>query len=245
VAITGVLAVLVLATPAPAAPTGAPDGDIQHFLDEQTITKGFFRGRRVEYIDLGVVKLARGNRVAPIWAVTNGTKAQRNIIDIVPGREGYTPLWRVTKVTWKAGVKPRTLKSAAAVRAAVKAGDVRLAKTTTVVNCPVLGFDQPETVGFYKGQMVAYLDLGPVKLKQGNTVAPIFAFTNGTADQRNVIDVVPGDDGYTPLWEVNMVTWAVGVAPRTLRSASEVQAAIAAGEATVAQPGIVVNCPVV
>jgi hypothetical protein len=148
-------------------------------------------------------------------------------------------------VTWKKGVSPRTLKSAAAVRAAVRAGDVRLRKTSTVVNCPVLGFEQPETVGFYKGQMVAYLDLGPIKLKPGNVVAPIFAFTNGTADQRNVIDVVPGDEGYTPLWEVNMVTWAAGVTPRTLRSASEVEAAVAAGEVTLAQPGIVVNCPVV
>jgi hypothetical protein len=109
----------------------------------------------------------------------------------------------------------------------------------------VLGFDQPETLGFYRGQPVAYLDLGPVKLKPGNTVAPIWVVTNGTPDQRNVIDVIPGDDGYTPLWQVRMVTWKDGVTQRTLRSAEEVGSALAAGEVTIEETDVVVNCPVV
>ena len=70
-------------------------------------------------------------------------------------------------VTWKRGFTPRTLKSAVAVRAAVRAGKVTLKRTGIVVNCPVLGFDQPQTLGFYKGQTVAYLDLGLVKLRPG------------------------------------------------------------------------------
>ena len=245
-----VTAVLVLSAAAPAmaavaAPAGAPEGDVQHFLAEQTVVRGFFRGRTVRYLDLGAVKLAPGNRVAPIWVVTNGTGTQRNIIDVVPGRDGYTPLWRVTMVTWKRGFTPRTLKSAVAVRAAVRAGKVTLKRTGIVVNCPVLGFDQPLTLGFHKGQTVAYLDLGLIKLRPGNTVAPIWAVTNGTGDQRNVIDVVPGDDGYTPLWGVRMVTWKDGVAARTLRSAEEVEAALAAGEVTIEETDLVVNCPVV
>jgi hypothetical protein len=84
------------------------------------------------------VKLARGNSVAPIWAVTNGTSDQHNVIDVVPGRRGYTPLWRVTMASWKDGVTPRTLTSAAAVRRAAAAGDVTLQATPTVVNCPVV-----------------------------------------------------------------------------------------------------------
>jgi hypothetical protein len=176
--------------------------------------------------------------------VTNGTKAQRNIIDTVPGRDGYTPLWRVVMVTWRAGETPRTLRSAAAVRAALRAGQVTLKRTRTVVNCPVLGFDQPETTGFFRGQTIAYLDLGPITLAAGNRVEPIWGFTNGTSDQRNIVDTVPGRDDYTPLWSVRMVTWAPGVAPRTLRSAAEVEAALAAGEVTIEQTDTVVNCPV-
>jgi hypothetical protein len=42
-----------------------------------------------------------------------------------------------------------------------------------------------------------------------------------------------------------MVTWKEGLAPRTVRSASEVEAAVAAGEVTLMEADIVVRCPVV
>jgi len=38
-----------------------------------------------------------GNKLAPIWTVTNGAAGQHNIIDTVPGEKGYTPLWQVSK----------------------------------------------------------------------------------------------------------------------------------------------------
>lgn len=248
---------LVLAVALSAAVTAAPamggqngsavpaSAGAQGAVAKQAAVKGFFRGRTVRYLDFGPIKLASGNNVTPIWVFTNGTSGQRNIIDTVPGRDDYTPLWRVTRVTWKAGVTPRTLKSAAAVRAAVQAGLVKTKRTSIVVNCPVLGFGQEKTPGFARGQSVEYLDLGPVKLAPGNEVAPIWVVTNGTAEQHNVIDVLPGDPGYTPLWAVRMVTWKDGVTSRTLRSAAEVQAALDAGEVTVEETDIVVNCPVV
>ena len=105
-------------------------------------------------------------------------------------------------------------------------------------------FNPAVTLGFYRGQTVSYFDLGPVKLAKGNKVAPIWGFTNGAEGQRNVIDTVPGQKSYTPLWAVNMVTWADGATPRVLRSAAAVRKALAAGEVTIARPGIVVNCPV-
>ena len=40
------------------------------------------------------MKLRAGNKVAPIWAFTNGDDGQRNIIDTVPGRKDYTPRGR-------------------------------------------------------------------------------------------------------------------------------------------------------
>jgi hypothetical protein len=190
------------------------------------------------------VKLARGNKVAPIWAFTNGAQGQRNIVDVAPGDRGYTPLWRVVMVTWAEGVTPRVLRSAAGVRRAARAGEVELERTATVVNCPVLGFGQKRTLGFARRQTLAYLDLGAVKLRPGNKVAPIWGFTNGAEGQRNVIDVVPGQPGYTPLWRVNMVTWADGESPRVLRSARAIRAAAAAGELTVRRTAMVVNCPV-
>jgi hypothetical protein len=109
---------------------------------------------------------------------------------------------------------------------------------------PVKTFSQDVTLGFYRGQVVSYLDFGPVRLRPGNKVAPIWAFTNGDEGQRNVIDTVPGRGNYTPLWAVRLVTWRDGANVRVLRSAAAVQAAAKAGQLTVKRAPIVVNCPV-
>jgi hypothetical protein len=106
-------------------------------------------------------------------------------------------------------------------------------------------FPQKATEGFYRGQVIEYLDFGPVKLKPGNKVAPLWSVTNGVEDQYNIVDVVPGQTGYTPLWGINLVTWKSGVTPRKLTSAAAVRKARSAGEVTVKAAGLVVNCPVI
>jgi hypothetical protein len=233
-------AALTLAGAAAPAPAMEP---VRHF--KQKTTAGFYEGRKVRYLDFGRLKLAPGNKVAPIWAFTNGAPGQRNVIDVAPSDKAYTPLWQVVMVTWTDGATPRILRSAAAIRRAEAAGDISLKRTSTVVNCPVLGFGQRQTLGFAKDELIAYLDLGAVKLRRGNKVAPIWGFTNGASGQHNVIDVVPGQSGYTPLWQVNMVTWADGATPRVLRSAAEIRAAASAGELTIRRTAPVVNCPVI
>lgn len=132
-ALIGVIACAAIASALPAA---AADGPVKTF--SQDVTLGFYRGQVVSYFDFGPVKLRPGNKVAPIWAFTNGDAGQRNIIDTVPGRRDYTPLWAVRMVTWKNGAEARVLRSAAAVRAAQKAGDVTIQAMPIVVNCPVL-----------------------------------------------------------------------------------------------------------
>jgi hypothetical protein len=132
---TAMLVVLACAA-AVALPALAADGPVKTF--SQDVTLGFYRGQVVSYLDFGPVKLRAGNKVAPIWAFTNGDEGQRNIIDTVPGREDYTPLWAVNLVTWRANETPRVLRSAAAVRAAQRAGDVTIKAMPVVVNCPVL-----------------------------------------------------------------------------------------------------------
>src|SRR5712692_10438001 len=82
------------------------------------------------------------SRAPTLWAVTNGAAGQHNIVDTVPGQAGYSPLWQINMVTFKAGMTPHLLKSKADVDAAVKAGEVTVTSTTTVVNCPVLGLGQ-------------------------------------------------------------------------------------------------------
>ena len=231
--------------PADAVTGEEGSAEVVRFADASTIVAGFFRGEVVEYFDFGPIVLGEGNTVAPIWVVTNGTAEQMNVIDTVPGEADYSPLWQVVEVTFADGVEPRTLRSRAEVEEAEAGGEVTLVETDTVVNCPVLGFDQAEVLGYAKGDLIAYLDLGPVTLAgEENAVAPIWAVTNGVADQHNVVDTVPGDEDYTPLWGVSMVTFAEGVEPYLLTSAADVEAAVEAGDATIEETDVVVNCPV-
>jgi len=134
--ILGIAVVAACAAIATALPALAADGPVKTF--SQDVTLGFYRGQVVSYLDFGPVKLKAGNKVAPIWAFTNGDEGQRNIIDTVPGRKDYTPLWAVRMVTWKDAAEARVLRSAAAVSAAQRAGDVTVRAVPVVVNCPVL-----------------------------------------------------------------------------------------------------------
>jgi hypothetical protein len=129
-------AVVATAVIASALPALAADGPVKTF--SQDVTLGFYKGQVVSYLDFGPVKLKSGNRTAPIWVFTNGDEGQRNIIDTVPGRKDYTPLWAVRTVTWKDGASARVLRSAAAVRSAARAGQVTVSAAPIVVNCPVL-----------------------------------------------------------------------------------------------------------
>jgi hypothetical protein len=99
--------------------------------------------------------------------------------------------------------------------------------------------------GFYRGSQVRYFDFGPVKLGRGNKTAPIWTVTNGVAGQHNIIDAVPGQKAYSPLWAVRAVTFAQGATPRLLTSKAAVEAAVRAGDARVTNMRVVVNCPVI
>src|SRR5947209_13673159 len=103
---------------------GAGSSGAAQRVAEKTPTAGFYQGTVIHYFDFGPIKLKAGNRLAPIWAVTNGPAAQHNIVDTVPGQADYSPLWQVNKVTWKSSVTPRVLRSAADVRKAQQSGEV-------------------------------------------------------------------------------------------------------------------------
>jgi hypothetical protein len=102
----------------------------------QTRHAGFAKGRTIHYYELGLVKVAPGNEVLPIWTFTNGVRGQSNIADVVPGTTAYPPLWRVIEVTWKPGAERSLIRSFEALEQARKAGDVTLKRTTMIVNCP-------------------------------------------------------------------------------------------------------------
>jgi hypothetical protein len=230
-------ALLVVAAPATAASPA-----------KQPVATGFYQGQEVSYFDFGPIKLKPGNKLAPIWAVTNGADGQHNIIDTVPGKADYSPLWQVNMVTFKDGAAPHLLKSKADVDAAVAAGEVTVTQTNMVVNCPVLGFGQKKVAGFSNGHVIHYYDLGPVKVAPGNVVAPLFTVTNPVgAQQHNITEenIAQGQTKYPPLWGIIKVTFKAGVKPYLITSYAQIQKAQAARQVTIVKTPLVVNCPVV
>ena len=84
-----------------------------------------------------------------------------------------------------------------------------------------------------------------------DALAQVYVFTNGVTGkgpfgfQSDVFPNPPGTDGYSPLRNINAVTWADPTKARELKSVAEVMAAKDAGEVTIEQPGVVVNMPFV
>lgn len=84
-----------------------------------------------------------------------------------------------------------------------------------------------------------------------DALAQVYVFDNGLKGmgpfgfQGDVFDSPPGSPGYTPLRNINVVTWADPATARELKSVAEITAARDAGQVTIAQPGVVVNMPFV
>ena len=97
--------------------------------------------------------------------------------------------------------------------------------------------------------------LGDVPLDK---VGKIYVFTNGPEQsgvkpwgggpfnyQIDIFDSIPGDEGYTPIRNPQMVSWNDGSKPRILKSMDELLEAEKNGELTIKQTNVVVNVPIV
>jgi len=80
-------------------------------------------------------------------------------------------------------------------------------------------------------------------------LAHAYVFKNGVVGegpfkfQPDVFDNAPGARGYSPLRELNLVSWKDERKARELKHADEVKEAAASGEITIDKPGVVVNMP--
>jgi hypothetical protein len=216
---------------------------------------GWFKGNDVKYWDF------RNNPSisAPILVFFQASNpdtpvaGQMNIIDTIPGTPGYSDFWRVHKVLVPSGYQANSVTSFEGV---LEAG-YSVQETDFVVNCPVVnpgtmlqGSSKTLTQGWYRGMQVFYFDFGtnsPV-IDWDVSTAPIYAifFGDGTAvtGQHNIIDVVPGNPGYSDLCKVVMVTVGNSYTADTFKSAADVMAAVNSGQATLTSTNILVNCPV-
>jgi hypothetical protein len=80
-------------------------------------------------------------------------------------------------------------------------------------------------------------------------LTPVYVFKNGVAGegpfkfQPDLFDNAPGAKGYSPLRELNLVTWKDERKARELKRADEVRKAAQSGEIAIERPGVVINMP--
>jgi len=83
-----------------------------------------------------IAGLAAEGSVGDAFLFANGADDQPTVLSSEPGRNDYSPAWRINDVTWSSS--PALLDSADDIRAAADAGDLTIASDDVVANMPVV-----------------------------------------------------------------------------------------------------------
>jgi len=105
-----------------------------------------------------------------------------------------------------------------------------------------------DQIGNFTGSPVNY----EPNLTKSQDIGNLWIFKNGVKGpgfmdfQASVVDSIPGDPGYTPLWKVSIVEWktGVGVTPTILGSDDAIAQAASKGQITITPTKVIVNCPI-
>ncbi len=223
------------------------------------LVSGWYQGSEVQYYDFGPnTPLVDGApAVAPIYVPVEGLdrygspmtiEGQYNIVGAVPGDEGYSDLWQVHFAIVPEAYQANDWRSVDTVTSSSS----NLTAAEILVNCPVVpagstlqDSDKEPAMGWYQGQAVYYFDFG----ENPDTTAVIYVPVTGMDDegnpqtvdgQRNIIDVVPGNPGYTAFWQVHYVMVPEDYQANTLRSFTDVEMS----GYEIMETDTLVNCPV-
>ena len=247
-----------------------PDaGEPIDFDQDPFITKGLGpEGELVEYYNFDVMPLIP----APIYILTREgdslpVPGQLNIIDHVPGDQGYSDFWQVIHVTVPEGYVANTATSFLDI----VEGGYKTETSNLIVNCPLapegsvatkrFGGNTDTTLhrGWCKSKIVYYFTFSEAEITTNPTsevpTSPIYVTFNinpgspgggpasgfvtetGSVQTHNVIATIPTDADYSPLWSVNIYD------NTDFDNVSDLQTAMAA--TILATDDAYVNCPVV
>lgn len=228
------------------------------------VTQGYGPGGEiVQYYNFDV----QPTSPAPIYVLfregeSTPVAGQLNIVDAIPGDEGYNDFWRVTRVTVPRDYEANTVTSLSEIQAR----GYRMEVTNTLVNCPIVPEGSTATRrmgggsadlhrGWYRNQLVFYFTFEERALSGATVpVSPIYVTFNLNPDQagggppsgfrteaasmqtHNVLATLPAQASYSPLWSVNIYDNAAFASVRNLATAMAARS-MATGAA-------LVNCPV-
>ena len=105
-----------------------------------------------------------------------------------------------------------------------------------------------DQIGNFTGSPVNY----EPNLTKSQDIGNLWIFKNGVKGpgfmgfQASVVDSIPGDPHYTPLWKVSIVDWKTtsGTTPTILGSDDAIAQAAGKGQITITPTKVVVNCPI-
>jgi hypothetical protein len=111
------------------------DGEHAYFVRTDTSDAAFAEAEGLVFVPLLSAAGGLDGGTADLYLFDEGAADQLPVLSSVPGMEGFTPLFQVTRVRASSSA---VLDSAAAVQAAADAGDAELEPTDIVVNYPLV-----------------------------------------------------------------------------------------------------------
>ena len=192
---------------------------------------------------------------------------QLNVVGAVPGDEGYNDFWHVHKVTVSEDYAANTVTSVGGIEDAdydvtatetIKNCPIVPDGSTASMRHSADESSTGLVEGWYDGEVVSYFLFEEASLAAADGAVPLspiyvtfntnpgedgggppsgFMTEDGSDQNHNVTATLPGDDGYSPLWEVNIYDNADFDSVSDLDSATSAEI-LNAGAA-------MVNCPVV
>jgi len=227
------------------------------------ITSGFGpTGQHIKYYNFDVQPTAPASLYVLFrQGESSPVSGQLDIVDAIPGQQGYSDFWRIMKVTAPANYVANTVTSLDEIRARGFA----IEATTSLINAPLVPEGSVARLGggahglahwWYRGQLVPYFifdEAGISTTTQGLVpLEPIFvSFTvnpdqpsgggefktePGSLQTHNVAASIPGQAGYTPLWTVIPFNNSAFATVHDLATATAAPKFAAVGN---------VNCPIV
>lgn len=111
------------------------EGQPVYFVRTDSSDESFAEQEKLVYVPKLGGALTNGDH-ADLYLVANGTPEQRPVVSTAPGQADFTPLFRVSHVTWQG--TPGLLTSHSQVSDEVAAGRLALEATEILVNYPVV-----------------------------------------------------------------------------------------------------------
>ncbi len=120
---------------------GVVGGNDVYYIRTDASDESFARDEELVWVPK-IAGLNPAKATGDWYAISGGVDGQATVLSSEPGRDDYTPAWRIHRASWQG--TPRELKSVDDVQAAERAGDLSVRETPIVINASVVKWSDGE-----------------------------------------------------------------------------------------------------